>query len=112
MKSHYAAFLFLSGFIMMSTGMKTTSALPLFDARKNITARTYITWEQARDVEGRCNEESRRRGFNGFKVPLEACSFWGKVQDTDVCHIITENKLTHDTLGHEVRHCFQGDFHK
>jgi hypothetical protein len=83
----------------------------LFSTKKNFTSMSLITWEQAKDVQKRCDKESRSRGLGGFSFQVEACSFWGKRLGFDVCHIITEKKTSMATLGHEVRHCFQGDFH-
>jgi len=83
-----------------------------FDATKNMTNNSIITWEQVDDVQQACDKESKRRGLGGFKIQVEACSFWGKRLTIDVCHIITEKKTDLDTLGHEMRHCFQGAFHK
>lgn len=83
-----------------------------FNATKNMTNTTTVTWEQVDDVQKACDAESRRRGLGGFKIQVEACSFWGKRLMLDVCHIITEKKTDFDTLGHEMRHCFQGEFHK
>ena len=73
---------------------------------------SIITWEQATDVQEACDAESQRRGLGGFKIRVEACSFWGKKLGVNVCHIITEKTTDLDTLGHEMRHCFQGSFHK
>lgn len=77
-----------------------------------MTNNSIITWEQVDDVQQACDKESKRRGLGGFKIQVEACSFWGKRLTIDVCHIITEKKTDLDTLGHEMRHCFQGAFHK
>ena len=85
--------------------------LKLFDTTKNITNASLISWETVDNVQARCEEESRKRGLGGFGINLEACSFWGKRLGVDVCHIITEKRTNIDTLGHEVRHCFQGSFH-
>jgi hypothetical protein len=83
----------------------------LFSTKKNFTNMSNITWEQADSVQKRCNQESKNRGLGGFSYSVEACSFWGKRLGFDVCHIITEKKTSMATLGHEIRHCFQGDFH-
>lgn len=83
-----------------------------FDATKNMTNHSMITWDQVDDVQKACEAESRRRGLGGFKIQVEACSFWGKRLMVDVCHIITEKSTNLDTLGHEMRHCFQGAYHK
>jgi hypothetical protein len=84
-----------------------------FTAKKNFTNETTITWSQADDIEKACDIESKRVGNNGFSYKLEACSFWTKTQEGQhKCHIITSNKMDYWTLGHEMRHCFQGEYHK
>lgn len=83
----------------------------IFSTKKNITNISLITWEQVKNVQTRCDQESKKRGLGGFSYSVEACSFWGKRLGFDVCHIITEKKTSMATLGHEARHCFQGDFH-
>lgn len=87
------------------------SHLKPFDALKNITESSFVTWETASNIQKRCDEESRKRGLGGFKINVEACSFWGKRLGISVCHIITEKRTNIDTIGHEIRHCFQGFFH-
>lgn len=84
----------------------------LFGTSKNITNMTTVSWRQVKDVQKACNDESLKRGLGGFDFPVEACSFWGKRLMLDVCLIITEKKTSMATLGHEIRHCFQGAFHK
>lgn len=83
----------------------------LFSTKKNFTNMTTITWEQTKNVQQRCDEESKSRGLGGFAYSVEACSFWGKRLGFDVCHIITAKKTSMATIGHEMRHCFAGDFH-
>lgn len=102
--------LFLLLTIISSTAI--SGPFTKFDATKNMTNSSIITWEQVNDVQTACDKESKKRGLGGFKIQVEACSFWGKRLTVDVCHIITEKKTDLDTLGHEMRHCFQGAFHK
>jgi hypothetical protein len=91
-----------------------TSALAdeRFSADKNFTNNSTITWRVVSDVQSACEKESKRLGLGGFGYGVEACSFWDKKGSQDICTIITAKHTTHDTLAHEVRHCFQGSFHK
>jgi hypothetical protein len=57
-------------------------------------------------------DESKKRGLGGFKITVDACSFWDKGLFGDSCTIISEIKTSMAILGHEMRHCFQGSFHK
>jgi len=80
-----------------------------FDAKKKMSDTIKLTWRTADNLQQACEEESRRRGNGGFGYGLEACSFWN-IQGTE-CLIITKNKTSLHELGHEVRHCFQGNYH-
>jgi hypothetical protein len=79
-----------------------------FDTKKNFTNSSTITWVTVDNVQEACEAESRNRGYNGFGVKLLACSFY----KGDQCTIITGKKSNMHQLGHEVRHCFQGSWHK
>jgi hypothetical protein len=78
-----------------------------FDARKNKFATVTLTWIYVDNPTQSCDKESRRRGLGGFGYGVEACSFW----DDNVCTIITKKRPNGHELGHEVRHCFQGNYH-
>lgn len=78
-----------------------------FNASKLSTETMPVTWKRAADPMKACDAESKRVGNGGFKYTVQACSFW-----TDkTCVIITGTKTNLHTLGHEIRHCFQGDWH-
>lgn len=38
---------------------------------------------------------------------IVACAGWAK----DQCTVVTGKVTTHQVLGHEVRHCFEGKYH-
>jgi hypothetical protein len=78
---------------------------------KNFTDKTTVTWRVVKNLNAECEKESIKRGHGGFKTPMEACSFWSKGLLGNNCLIITEKKVNYWTVGHEVRHCFQGSFH-
>ena len=78
-----------------------------FDVKANLVDESIISWRAVRNVQQTCERESRKRGLGGFGYPIEACSFWAG----GICLIITSKKPTTRILGHEVRHCFQGDYH-
>ena len=81
-----------------------------FNMTSNDTDKVEITFVQAKNVTQACEAESRARGKGGFGQTVDACSFWNwnKTQ----CTIITGTKANFHTIGHEVRHCLQGNFHK
>ncbi len=78
-----------------------------FDTSSNYTTQSTITWRAVDDVQKSCEAESRKRGYKGFGYGLQACSFF----DGNQCTVITGKKTTMHSLGHEVRHCFQGNWH-
>jgi hypothetical protein len=78
-----------------------------FDATRNTLNRSNITWTPVANLQATCESESRRRGNKGFGYPLQACSFWVGNQ----CDIFTNLRANMHTVGHEVLHCFQGNFH-
>lgn len=80
-----------------------------FDMTRNVKNDFRIEFKQAADVTAACDAESRARGKGGFGYKVDACSFW--TYDNKVCTIITKKKATYHTLGHELRHCLQGNFH-
>ncbi len=79
-----------------------------FNTGSNKTKQTTITWMAVDNLQATCEAESRKRGLGGFGYPVEACSFWV----SNNCQIFTKsNATTMHSLGHETRHCFQGNFH-
>ena len=78
-----------------------------FATSKNVTDNKQIIWRHTDNVQKECEAESNKRRLGGFGFALHACSFW----DSTTCTIITAQQVTMHTLGHEVRHCFQGNFH-
>jgi hypothetical protein len=80
----------------------------LFDTRSNYTNESNIKWTPVENLQETCEKESRKRGFGGFNYPIKACTFF----DGNKCDIFTSKNLNMHTLGHEVRHCFQGNYHR
>jgi hypothetical protein len=78
-----------------------------FDATNNTAKEMSIKWLVVDNVQKVCEVESRKRGFKGFGYRVNACSFWSDNQ----CVVVTDKVTTMHTLGHEVRHCFQGNWH-
>lgn len=78
-----------------------------FSTSDNYTTQSTITWRPVDDVQKACEAESRKRGYKGFGYGVQACSFF----EGNSCTIITGKTTTMHSLGHEVRHCFQGNWH-
>ena len=79
-----------------------------FDATETITDKSTIIWKRVDDVQAGCNAESKRLGVATIPYRVKACSFYTK----NTCTIITGKTTTQHSLGHELRHCFQGEWHK
>lgn len=98
--------------LMLVSNIALAGPFTKFNTDRNVTNQTSITWRQSDDVQAACEAESIRRGNGGFGYSLEACSFWSHSGSSSNCLIITAKNTDLDTLGHETRHCFQGEFHK
>lgn len=85
--------------------------LEMYDMTKLMTDKVSVKVVTVKDIQKTCDGESRRRNFGGFGMPVEACSFWDKGISGYSCTIFIEKKTNNDILGHEMRHCLQGNFH-
>jgi hypothetical protein len=88
-------------------GVGWDSPTEYFDASKNRVDEITVKWVVTEDVQKVCERESRNRGYKGFGYAVNACSFWLGNQ----CTIVTSKRVNMHTLGHETRHCFQGNWH-
>lgn len=83
-----------------------------FSIKDNFTDSSRIKWVAVDDVKKACDDLRVKSGAKPFKFKPQACSTWSKnFFRQDQCLIITSKNPTGWTLGHEVRHCFQGDYH-
>lgn len=65
-----------------------------------------------KDVRSVCDAESKKRGFGGFNRPVEACSFFDTSSFNNKCTVVLPTITNYHMIGHEIRHCMQGNFHK
>lgn len=82
-----------------------------FDATKKMADTVTITWRTVSNVQEVCSAESVRRGKGKFGFAIDACAFWDKTPKGMICTIVTKPRPNYWDLGHETRHCFQGNFH-
>ena len=73
---------------------------------ERVTEATVVTWLTVDDVEKECVKA-------GAKDPgpfqnILGCAIYNK----NSCKIMTAKTTSMETLGHELRHCFEGKFHK
>lgn len=79
----------------------------MFSTNNNYTDNSAIRWVAVDNVQQVCDLESKKRGYGGISWSVKACSFY----NANKCDIYTAKRLNMHTLGHEIRHCFQGNFH-
>ena len=66
-----------------------------------------IQWRRVADVNAYCRgvlpELPHGQAYAG-------CSYWNKASEK--CIIVTGLQDNHEIIGHELKHCFAGEFHK
>jgi hypothetical protein len=72
-----------------------------FEASQLGMRSTFVTWKVVEDAAAEC----RKLGSEPGAV---ACAMYTKHS----CVIITSKNTSHEILGHEARHCFEGNFHQ
>ena len=80
-----------------------------FSTKDNVGETVLITWKPVDNVQKVCQDEYKSRGFGGFNYKVDACSFWNFA--TRTCTIYTKKNPTIHDVGHEIRHCYQGNYH-
>jgi len=117
MNKYSCTFLLLILVSFRASAILEDNAYSFYSTNKNQVNAVTIQWITVKDIQQSCEAESRKRGNNGFSYAVEACSFWDDRKDWSGktkrdCRIYTTKKTNNDTVGHEVRHCFQGEYHK
>jgi len=81
----------------------------VFDMSKNLTKKTTIElkYVEPKDIQKTCDTLSRKFGNNGYNYGVLACTFFWD----DKCVVVVPKKVDMRTVGHEMMHCFQGDWH-
>lgn len=88
------------------------SAYEKYSTDVNITTTTKVTWTTVDDAEKTCNDIRIKQKGSPYPYKVDACSKWTRHQfNVFECHIITNKNVNNDIVGHEIRHCFQGNFH-
>jgi hypothetical protein len=94
--------------VLVSTSLLAESPTEMWLLRQNMRHTDFNVSIQSVDEPAEvCQAESRKRGFGGFSVPVQACTFW----EGKNCMIFLGRKINNDIFGHEMRHCLQGAFH-
>lgn len=79
----------------------------VFDMKKNLTNRTTLILSYTTDVQKACEAKSRELGHGGFGYGVIACSWFYDHK----CIVIVPEQVEMRTIGHEILHCLQGNWH-
>jgi len=77
---------------------------------KRIMNMVKIKWEVREDVAQFCAKASQMTPNQAYWSPPVACAIWNV--PTKECTIVTGKETNHVAMGHEMRHCFEGHFHR
>jgi hypothetical protein len=100
-------------FLITSSSVFGETPYDIYNTDKNFTEISIINWVQVDDIQTSCNQQREIIGLSPYEFKVEACSHWKKdILHRNVCNIITTRKVSMWTMGHELLHCFQGEYHK
>ncbi len=84
-----------------------------FSTNNNFTTSSKIEWKTSDNIQATCDKLSIQAVGKPFPYKVLACSQWQhNYIFQDSCVIYTSKNTNMLTVGHEVRHCFQGEYHK
>jgi len=94
----------------MSIPMSELDSFTPIPESQRVLNKVRVRWELREDVSEICNKKVGAVGGaqNVMAKPI-ACAVWHV--PTQECVIYTGKQVAHVTLGHELRHCFEGHFH-
>jgi hypothetical protein len=79
-------------------------------ANYRIMNQVRINWEVRDDVAHFCAHSKSMGREQSYLTPPMACAIWDILKAE--CTVVTGPVTSHVALGHEVRHCFEGHFHR
>jgi hypothetical protein len=114
------AILASAGVLMVLTGCASVQgpSLPVSELESFIPLPTHarlmndvkVRWEVRENVIEVCSRAAKISTAQAWMTPPLACAMWNVASKE--CVIITGKKVSHVELGHELRHCFEGNFHR
>ena len=107
--NRWFAIIALIGAIVILSGCSATVHIPkeaAFDPRP-VQTKMSITWVVSENPTAECKRLFPKQ--MGFHPVIPACAGWSF--EAQECVIVTGKTSTHQILGHEIRHCFEGAFH-
>lgn len=69
-----------------------------------------VRWEVRENVAEFCSRAAKISTAQAWMTPPLACAMWNVASKE--CVIVTGKRVSHVELGHELRHCFEGNFHR
>ena len=86
------------------------SGTRVFDMSKNSTKKTTIElkYVESKDIQKTCDTLSRNYGNKGYSYGVLACTFFWD----NKCVVVVPQMVDMRTIGHEMMHCFQGNWHE
>ena len=114
------AFLASAGALMVLTGCASVQGptLPVTELESFVPMPKHarlmndvkVRWEVRENVAEVCARAAKITAAQAWMTPPLACAMWNVASKE--CLIITGKKVSHVELGHELRHCFEGNFHR
>ena len=108
------------GALMVLTGCASIQGptLPISELEKFTPAPAHarvmndvkVRWEVRENVSEVCGRAAQLSPTQAWMTPPLACAMWNVASKE--CVIVTGKKVSHVELGHELRHCFEGNFHR
>jgi len=86
------------------------NAFNAMPTQNRIMNNVWIKWEVRDDVAQYCARAYQMGREQAYLTPPLACAIWDAVKTE--CTVVTGPVTSHVALGHEVRHCFEGHFHR
>jgi len=84
-----------------------TPSFQAMDINDRITNTTVVTWELVDDIDATCRKIIPPVEIEKYTT-IYGCAQWS----TNMCKIYTSTTTTAAILGHELRHCFEGNWHE
>jgi hypothetical protein len=110
--TRFICLLCLAAGISGCAGIGEAEYQPFKPMRSDVRLRNQVklTWEVREDVGDFCLRAQQNNQGNLPQGKPLACAIW--VAATHECKVVTGPNPNHVVLGHEVRHCFEGHFHR
>jgi len=96
---------------MLAYGEVVETPYDMFSLENSQAKTALISIKVVKNIEETCKKLGSKRAHQLTSKNVEACSTWSLYGGQSTCIIYTAKDIDFWILGHEVRHCFQGNFH-